>query len=263
MEDFATSESQSTKRLEAVALGPLHGESYTSFSTRYSNNISVHETVQKTNVYESLPGPKDPIIADNGLESLRDENGLSQNCPQKARAYELVPNQDIPILAMLAGNTSESLNDDCNDGLAQNFPERASGYESVSDHEDQIISADNTPAPLRDDSGLAQDGPRSATRREEAVTLGTLDDVDCYASVSTPGAASKYFVLEADTSEDLSDIEEASQSFPNYASPSRLTRASWREGHEAVYVEPKSSRHDEEAVSLSSLNEDSYATIPR
>ena len=60
IEDFATSESQSTKRLEAVALGPLHGESYTSFSTRNSNNISVHETVQKTNVYESLPGSKGP-----------------------------------------------------------------------------------------------------------------------------------------------------------------------------------------------------------
>ena len=120
---------------------------------------------------------------------------------------------------------SESLNDECNDGLAQNFPERVSAYESVADQEDPIILADNTPAPLRDDSGLAQDGPRSATRKDEAVMLGTLDDGDCYASVSSRGATSKYFVLEADTSEDLSDIEEASQSFSNYASPSRRDKA--------------------------------------
>ena len=75
-----TSDTPSTRRLAAVALGPLHGESYTSFPAQNSNSTPDLRTAFHSGAYEVLPDQETLNESEKVSESLC--GGLTNNLPQ-------------------------------------------------------------------------------------------------------------------------------------------------------------------------------------
>ena len=75
-----TSDTPSTRRLAAVALGPLHGESYTSFPAQNSNSTPDLRTAFHSGAYEVLPDQETLNEAEKVSESPR--GCKTNNLPQ-------------------------------------------------------------------------------------------------------------------------------------------------------------------------------------